>query len=486
VSPLPPWRQSDLPHPPVFTVPNAVRVIGPGTILLGVSLGAGDWLLGPAVVVKHGPSVLWICTVSVILQAFLNMEMARYTLATGEPITTGFMRTPPGPRFWACSYSALHLLQVGWPGWALAAGSALAALFLGRMPRDEDRVAVLALGYLVFLGSVILVVLGDRVRRAIERAEWVMMIWMLLFLLTLGTLFVPAGTWSRVALGFVAPLVEPSAATPLDADWLLLAAFAAYAGAGGMINATFTHWLRDKGFGMAGAVPPVPARVGGRRLPLGSEGAIFPPTAANLAKWREWWRYLRTDLWYIWTAGCLLGVALPALLAVHFVAPGAEMGGPGAGAVLAAALGRWHGPLLWILTLLTAAWLLFSTQLWVAEGCARSVTDFLHTAARRPDSDAAAGAGRRHTLALTVFTLGGIAAMTAADPLDLILIGANIAVVNLVVLSLHTLWVNRRLLPRELRPPLWREAAVAACGAFFAALSAAAFGKPPAVPLGWF
>src|SRR5262249_42082429 len=76
VTPLPAWRQSDLPHPPAFTLVNAVRVIGPGTLLLGVSLGAGDWLLGPAVTVTYGPALLWLCTVSVILQAILNTEMA--------------------------------------------------------------------------------------------------------------------------------------------------------------------------------------------------------------------------------------------------------------------------------------------------------------------------------------------------------------------------------------------------------------------------
>ena len=486
MSRLAPWRPSDLPHPPVFTLANAVRVIGPSTILLGISLGAGDWLLGPAVVVKHGPSVLWICTVSVILQALLNTEMARYTLATGEPITTGFMRTPPGPRFWALSYSGLYLLQVGWPGWALAAGSALAALCLGRMPREEDRFAVLALGHVVFIASVVLAIMGRRMHRVIERAEWIMMAWTLLFLLALGVLLVPASTWSRVAAGFLAPLLGASGPAPTDTDWLLLTAFAAYAGAGGLINATYTHWLRDKGFGMAGAVTTTPAWIGGQRIPLRREAAVFPITDANLAKWRQWWRYLRADLWYIWTVGCLLGMGLPALLAARFIAPGTDLGGPGAGAVLAAALGRGQGLLLWVLTLLTAAWLLFSAQLWITQGCARSVADFLFTAGSGRRGDPAAGAARVYAATLAVFTLGGSVAIAIADPLDLIVIGGNIAAVNFVILSFHTLWTNRRLLPPELRPPLWREVGVALCGLFFAGLSAAGLWRAPVPPLGWF
>jgi len=472
VTPLPAWRQSDLPHPPAFTLVNAVRVIGPGTLLLGVSLGAGDWLLGPAVTVTYGPALLWLCTASVILQAVLNTEMARYTLATGEPIFSGFMRTRPGARFWGWTYSLLHLAQVGWPGWALAAGSALAALCLGRMPRAEDHPVVLTLGYLVFLASICSVVLGERIQRRIERAELLMMGCMVAFLLFVALALVPWSTWTRIAGGFVGPLLGDPA-VPADPDWVLLAGFAAYAGAGGIINATFTHWLRDKGFGMAGALGFPPVTVGRQRLLLAREGAMFEPTAANLAKWRQWWRYLRVDLCWLWMAGCLVGVGLPALLALQFLPRSAALRGDAAGAVLAGALGAHHATV-WVLALVTAFWILLSTQLGVTAGFVRSVTDVLWTS----------GAGGRlrpaaiYLGALAAFGAVGFEALTLAEPFTLILIGANLAAVNFTVLALHTLWVNRTLLPRELRPPLWRQVALLLCSGFFGALAWAALGGP--------
>ena len=95
-------------------------MIGPAAVLLAVSVGAGEWLLGPAAAARYGATILWITTASVVLQTLLNTEMARYTLATGEPIFTGFMRTAPGPTFWGWAYAWLHFLQIGWPGWALA------------------------------------------------------------------------------------------------------------------------------------------------------------------------------------------------------------------------------------------------------------------------------------------------------------------------------------------------------------------------------
>ncbi|HET7874861.1 MAG TPA: hypothetical protein VFN71_04995, partial [Methylomirabilota bacterium] len=123
-------------------------------------------------------------------------------------------------------------------------------------------------------------------------------------------------------------------------------------------------------------------------------------------------------------------------------------------------------------------WIFFSTQLGIIEGFARSVTDILWAggAARR-----AGGAARLYYAVLGVFTLTGCVAMTAGDPLTLILIGANVAAFNLAVLAFHTIWLNRILLPPELRPDLWREAVVAFCGLFFLALVVSVLIRPSPV-----
>ena len=69
-----------------LAVRSAVRLIGPSVILLGAAIGSGEWLLAPALTAKYAGTVLWVATVSVCLQACLNQEVSRYTLATGEPI----------------------------------------------------------------------------------------------------------------------------------------------------------------------------------------------------------------------------------------------------------------------------------------------------------------------------------------------------------------------------------------------------------------
>jgi hypothetical protein len=474
VSELPVWRQGDLPHAPAYNPRNLVRVIGPGAILLGLSLGAGDWLLGPAVAATYGPTLLWICTLSVLFQAILNGEMARYTLATGEPIFTGFMRQRPGPGWWAGFYALLHLAQVGWPGWALAGGATLAALLLGRVPRAEDGAIVVTLGYVLFFGAVAIVLLGRRIQRALEVAEWIMMAWMVLLLVALGLLFVPGRLWSMLAWSFVGrPLWEPSwlpvPVADRALDWVLIAGFAAYSGAGGTVNAMLTYWLRDKGFGMAGTVGAQPTQVGGQTILLQREGVIFPPSETNLGKWREWWRYSRADLSYLWTAACLIGMGLPVLLALDAVPRGTDMSGVGGAAVFARELARRYGAVLWVPALLTALWIFVSTQVGIVEGFARHVTEMLWTGGA---PSVRGGAGWVYYSVLGVLAVAGAVAMTVAPPLTVILIGANVAALNFAILSVHTVSVNRALLPAALRPPWWREGIVLLGGLGFAALVA--------------
>jgi hypothetical protein len=349
----------------------------------------------------------------------------------------------------------------------------MGAGLLGRMPRAEDHAVVVGLGYVVFLAAVAVMLLGRRVQRGLEITEWIMLAWTLVFLGGLGALLVPRAVWATLAWSFSgraiwepAWLTAPSLGRSLD--WPLVAGFAAYSGAGGTMNAMLTYWLRDKGFGMAGPVGVTATPMGAQTILLPREGAIFPLSEANLAKWHEWWRYLRADLSYLWTVVCIVGMALPVLLALDALPPGAELGGPGAAAVLAHGLAGRYGALLWLPALLTGLWIFFSTQAGVVEGFARHVTEMLWTGGVRP---ATAGPAWIFYPVLVFFVLAAGVTMTAAEPLTLILIGANVASLNFAILSAHTIRLNRALLPVPLQPPWWREAVVALGGLGFAALA---------------
>src|SRR6188508_1454162 len=135
---LPPWNVAEMPAPPAYSPRNALRIAGTGAIILGVSIGSGEWLIGPAATAQYTAALLWVATMSILLQWIFNEEACRYTLYTGEPITVGFMRTRPGPKFWGWYYVIASFMNNGWPGWAAATIAVAAGPLPVRLAHLED------------------------------------------------------------------------------------------------------------------------------------------------------------------------------------------------------------------------------------------------------------------------------------------------------------------------------------------------------------
>src|SRR5512132_1872450 len=163
---LPAWEVAELQAPPPYSVRNALRVAGTGAIILGISIGSGEWLIGPAVTAQFTAALLWVATASILLQWVFNEEVSRYTLYTGEPIMSGFMRTKPGPVFWGWFWSILGFIQYGWPGWAASAATAIVAALIGSVPGPDMSGTVRFWGYVTFFASLALLLLGKKVEQA--------------------------------------------------------------------------------------------------------------------------------------------------------------------------------------------------------------------------------------------------------------------------------------------------------------------------------
>ena len=67
-------------------------MLGPGIILVAVGIGSGEYISHPYITSQVGLTFLWAAAVGLGLQYFINTEVARYTLATGETAVTGFTR----------------------------------------------------------------------------------------------------------------------------------------------------------------------------------------------------------------------------------------------------------------------------------------------------------------------------------------------------------------------------------------------------------
>ena len=93
---LPQWGEDTLPEPPKASWRG---LLGPGLLMVGASIGGGEWLFGSVVTARYGGIVMWIAGLSILFQVIYNLAVMRYALYTGEPILVGFLRTRPGPSF---------------------------------------------------------------------------------------------------------------------------------------------------------------------------------------------------------------------------------------------------------------------------------------------------------------------------------------------------------------------------------------------------
>jgi hypothetical protein len=458
---LPPWEVTELPAPPPFGWRNAFRVIGPGAIMAATSIGGGEWLVGPAAAVKYSSQIFLIATVAILLQVLFNLEAIRYTLYTGEPICSGIMRLKPGPRFWAGFYILLGFLQLGWPALAGSAAATLLGAWMGRMPGAPDQPTQALVATVLILAVVLILSFGGTIERMLEYFAWTMLGVVFVFLIAVNVLFVPLAHWLETLAGFFR-----LSGLPHPVDWGLIGALAATAGSGGIGNLTITNWIRDKGFGMGSRVGAIPSAVGGKEIQLSHVGKVFRASGENLARWREWLRYVHLDQIWVWGVFCFLGMYLNVNLATAIVPAGTDLQGLAAGAYQAEYLARiWPG--FWFLTLFNGFWILFKTQLGNTDILVRTATDAVWI------SSARARAGRRGIRAvyygiLVVFSVWGAIVIRSASPFALFKVLANVAGLVLVISGVQIFLVNRRFLPRALRPAPWREAGLLLCSAFYA------------------
>jgi hypothetical protein len=219
---------------------------------------------------------------------------------------------------------------------------------------------------------------------------------------------------------------------------------------------------------MGSTVGFISGAVGGVKATLRPTGNIFPINEKNLTNRKNWYRYIFWDQYVIWFGGALVGMVLTVTLTVQFVPLGTKLSGLAIAAYQAEGMARSAGAIFWPLTLLISAWLLFKTQLGNSDGYVRMITDMAWTGSARIRSWSGGDVRKIYYTILVIFAFWGAVALQMTAPFMLIQIGANMAGLMFVFMGIHTVYVNRRFLPKEIQAPLWREAVVVFSSFFFA------------------
>ena len=418
---------------------------GPGAVMVGLAIGAGELIIWPWITAKFGAVMVWAAALGVFLQLWVNIEIGRWAIATGESLFYGYARLWRG---FIHIFLLVGVITVFLPAWARASGSALKALLFGPQGPGPDWFWT-ALTF----AAICAILLGPKtVYTAVERT-----ITLLVVVIVLGLILVAVrvGTFEHVAemtrglfnFGHI----------ELDAEFTLYRFFSAvvYAGAGGTANLFYVYYLRDKRIGMGGRVPRLLNPLRSRARGGEGTGYIFPDTPENAARFRQWFRFVVLDqTLYFWILNTftifLFMFGALAVLHPRGIVPEESQLVWDLANIITETMGE-PGRYLFLVIGMAA---LFSSQLGVTDGTARILTDMIHidfAVARKLTQ------GHLYLASVIAIVVLGVASTWFLDFFEVTTLGFifNAALVGGFTMAIYTpltLYLNLRHLPPAARP----------------------------------
>ncbi|MGW1346803.1 Nramp family divalent metal transporter [Kribbella sp. NPDC002412] len=429
---LPAPQVRDLPEPPT----NTWKIIGPGMVGAGVGLASGEFILWPYIASQVGLVFLWGAVVGVIIQWFLNMEIERYTLATGETALTGFNRYW---KHWGLFFAIMTYFANMWPGWATSSASMLTYLFGAGDPRWIAIGILLVIGLILTFAPVVYVML--------ERLIFVKIAAVTLLVLLALAFAIRGKTYGALGDAVTNPQF------PADQlGFALIMGAIAYAGAGGGQNLVQSNWIRDKGFGMGVHVPRLTSPITGEKeADPTANGYTFTIDESNMARWRRWWKFANVEQALTFVAITVLTIVFTSMLAHATL-----FGNPDVknnisflkveGTTLQTLVGGWFGYLFWAI----GAFALFAAAAGIVDYTSRLTADMVKSRYLRTSKVSESKLYFYLVWGLVAF---GILVLLAGltQPLVLLVISACTAGTMMFFYSGLLWWMNSRALPHAIR-----------------------------------
>ena len=416
--------------PPAPTVYR--KLIGPGIIAAGVGLASGEFILYPYIASQVGLVFVWAALVGLGTQFFINLEIERYTLATGETALTGFSRYW---RHWGLVFALMTYFANLWPGWATSSATLVSYMF-GGTPR------YIAIGMLIVIGLIL--TLAPVVYVALERAQMLKVAAVLLLFLVASIFAIGANAWAAV------PTIITEARIPAqELGFAVLLGALAFAGGGGGQNLVQANWIRDKGFGMGTYVPRLVSPVTGQAEAKPSTGYIFEPTESNMSRWRGWWKFANIEQLTTFVAITFVTILFTSLLAYSTVF-GREGLANGIGfiktegEVLGERVGPWFQYFFWFI----GAFSLFAAALGIVDYTSRLAADVIKTSYKRDGNES-----KIYAILVWGLIVVGIVVLLAGfdQPIVLLVISAVVGGFMMFIYSGLLILINRRSLPEPIR-----------------------------------
>jgi len=423
--------------------PKATKAIGVGVVVMGLAIGTGELILWPHLVTKYGLGILWAALVGISFQYFINQEVARLALATGESFFTFSARifkwfVP----FWLFSAIILYI----WPGWAGAIGTTLSELFGFGNYIFWAWISLALLLVLTFSGKI--------AYNLLEKSLKIIIPTFFILLLITSFLVLKLSDIKNAFIGLI-----NFGWIPKEIDINVFFGAIIFAGAGGLLNLCTSLWYRDKGSGMGKYIGKIVNPITGKTEAVATTGYTFEINSQNIEEWKKWMKFVKIDQGVIfWFLG-LLTLVLLSLNAYVILTPlGLIPEGTQVAVVQAHIFEKNWGKIGFDLFLIMAFLMLFSVMWTVIDAFTRIITDILYVNSR-------VGPFKKYLswlekisihhlyygLITGIVLISGLL-LTFKQPLILLTISAVLGGFTMAIYTPLLLYINNKKLPKPLRP----------------------------------
>ena len=376
--PIPSLKEADLPA----REKSLVKMMGPGIVMAGLAIGSGELIMWPWITSIVGAQLLWAAAIGIFLQLWINIEIGRWSIVTGESPFTGMVRVIK-----TIVYVWVFMIVVGkfLPGWARETGIALRDLIFGPGHSSPPWVWTA-----IVFAAVAAILFGPKViYKAVERS-----IMFLIVVIVVGLIYVVweigskdlfIAMWDGVTNifdfpDFPVPVFADDGSIRDELSFSRFFGAVVFAGAGGLGNLYYAYYLREKGIGMGARMPTLMSAAHKHETKEMDTGYLYPETEENQKRFRDWFRYVVTDqVLFFWLLGSftMFLFIFGALAVLHPIGLVPDRGSLvwDLASILEESMGT-SGRYLFLVVGMAA---LFSTQLGGVDGGSRIFSDLLHT-----------------------------------------------------------------------------------------------------------
>jgi hypothetical protein len=261
---------------------NLIQLIGPSVLFVALSMSGGELLIWPDLIGKYGLGIAILLPLVLVLQASVNLEIERYTLATGRPTLSSLMHSFP---FLRPIFITIIFISLVWPGWITTASSMM-ALLLG-LSQYSSIFGIILLILLIFIWQ------NSKSYQILEKlAKYGLLIVLSVAFISLPVLILVLGQIPNLNFNF----------NIQSKDRFLFLSALAYGGVSGVLNFVQSSWIINKKYGAAELSPE-------------EQNQIDWQTKESKNNWHKWWKLIVSEHLSLFVGGNIIGIVFLGLIA---------------------------------------------------------------------------------------------------------------------------------------------------------------------------